>query len=252
MIKNALIGHSGFIGNNIKQQMNFTSFYNSKNIFEIKNEEFDLLISCGNSSLKWKANINPIEDQNNIESFIDNIKTIKVKKFVLISTIDVYKNPYNVDENTEADSDDNIPYGKNRLLLEKFIQSNFTNYLIIRLPIVYGNSFKKNLIFDALNNNNIEKINGNTEVQIYNVKNIVSDINKFIKQDLKIVNLATQPFVVKDLFKDVFDIQLTNFDNNYYKYNMTTIHNDKKYFYDKNALLKELKEFKIKYETQCI
>jgi UDP-glucose 4-epimerase len=135
MIKNALIGHSGFIGNNIKQQMNFTSFYNSKNIFEIKNEEFDLLISCGNSSLKWKANINPIEDQNNIESFIDNIKTIKVKKFVLISTIDVYKNPYNVDENTEADSDDNIPYGKNRLLLEKFIQSNFTNYLIIRLPI---------------------------------------------------------------------------------------------------------------------
>ena len=253
MNNDALIGYSGFIGSNLINQREFSFLFNSKNISDIKYKTFDTIISCGNSATKWMANKNPKQDYENIITFIENIKSIKVKKFILISTIDVYDNPYDVDETIEANCSDFNPYGKNRLILENFIKNFFDDYLIVRLPIVYGHGFKKNIIFDALNNNQLDKINGNTQVQIYNVKNLNMDLYKFSDKNLRIVNLATEPITVGDLYKTVFHIETKTSSNNYIKYDMKTMHNNaKKYFYDKIAIVEELKIFKEEYETKRI
>ena len=66
----------------------------------------------------------------------------------------------------------NSEYGKNRLYLEKFIKKKFKEHVIIRLPIVYGKNFSKNAIFDLINDNEIEKLNGKDLIQIYHVKNL--------------------------------------------------------------------------------
>lgn len=253
MENKALIGHTGFIGRNLVEKMDFTHLYNSKNIETIRNKEFDIVISCGNSSLKWYVNENKHTDLENILSFIEDIKTIKTKKFILISTIDVYENPLDVTEMDEANCTENKPYGNNRLILENFVRSFFDNYLIIRLPIVYGKYFSKNFIFDILNNKEVDKINGNSIVQIYNVENLVSDMNIFLGQKLNIVNLATEPLTIKELFPKFFDTDLFNISKNNSKTNMiTTFNGNKKYFYQKEDLISELNKFIEHYETKCV
>ena len=82
---------------------------------------------------------------------INNLKAAKIKKFILISTIDVYNNPSKVDENTIINIDKLHPYGKNRLYLEKWVKKNYSNYLIVRLPALFGLGLKKNFIYDLIN-----------------------------------------------------------------------------------------------------
>lgn len=79
-----------------------------------------------------------------------NIKKINPKKIVLISTVDVYKNPVNVDEDTIINIHGLEPYGLNRFYLEKWVRENFQDYLIVRLPGLYGKNIKKNFIFDLI------------------------------------------------------------------------------------------------------
>ena len=253
MHKNALIGYTGFIGQNLKNQINFDCFYNSKNISEIQNNEFNLIVSAGNSSTRWLVNKDPEKDLANILSFIEKIKTIKAKKFVLLSTIDVYQTPYDVNEDTLVDDINKNSYGQNRYILEKAIRDIFPSCLIVRLPIIYGHGFKKNIIFDALNNNEVHKINGNAIVQIYNVKNLGADLIKFIDNNYTLVNLATEPLLTRDFYKEVFNIDL-DLNETFFKNDFQTKHltNNQKYFYNKNQIINDLKTFKIEYEFKCI
>lgn len=59
----ALIGYTGFVGKEIKNQKNFQKFYNSKNINKIKNNNFDLVVCAGAPGLKWYANKYPNDDK---------------------------------------------------------------------------------------------------------------------------------------------------------------------------------------------
>lgn len=247
---NALIGHTGFIGQALYKQLKFTDFYNSKNIDNIKFKEFDLVVSCGNSSSRWLVNQDPEKDYANILLFIENIKTIKANMFVLISTIDVYQPPSNVNEDVPGSRDNANRYGRNRYLLEEQVKTLFPNYLIVRLPIMYGYGFKKNVIYDGLNKHELHKVNKTAKVQIYNVKRLGSDLNYFLKSNLRIVNLATEPLLVDDIYKDVFNITLNNNIKTNFEYDMQTKHlPGRKYFYTKEQILNDLKEFKHEYES---
>lgn len=148
---NGLIGYTGFVGSNLDRQIKFDKKYNSKNILDIKNEEFDVLYCAGVSAVKWFANQNPEKDIENINSLIDNLKAIKIKKFVLISTIDIYSDLGDVDEDTIPNLLEQDTYGKNRYYLENWVKDNFQDYLIVRLPALFGEGLKKNFVYDLMN-----------------------------------------------------------------------------------------------------
>tara|TARA_Y100000588_G_C14254316_1_gene924778 strand:+ start:779 stop:1732 length:954 start_codon:yes stop_codon:yes gene_type:complete len=145
-----LIGYTGFVGGNIRTQSEFDKFYNSKNIEEIRGNEFELLVCAGVSAIKWLANKEPQEDLDKINYLIDQLKTIKTKKIVLISTIDVYDTPINIDESITPNSEQQDAYGRNRYHLEKWVMEHFDDYLIVRLPALIGTGLKKNFIYDAM------------------------------------------------------------------------------------------------------
>lgn len=250
MSRNALIGYTGFIGQALCKQLEFTDLYNTKNINNIRSKEFDLVISCGNSSSRWIVNQDPEKDYKNILSYIENIKHVKADMFVLISTIDVYQSPNNVDEDVSGSLYNINRYGQNRFLLEEQIKSLFSNYLIVRLPIMYGHGFKKNVIYDGLNKHELHKVNGTAKVQIYNVKRLGADLNYFLKNNLRVVNLATEPLLVNDIYRDIFNITLDNNIRINFEYDMQTKHlPGKRYFYTKEETLNDLKEFKREYES---
>jgi nucleoside-diphosphate-sugar epimerase len=192
MAKTALIGYTGFVGSNIAAQHQFDDVYNTSNINDIDGKEYDLVVSAATYAEMWKINQDPEGDLAQINGLIDHLKTVKAKKFVLISTVGVYKSPNSADEDTPIDTDDLSPYGVNRYHLEQFVSQTF-DALIVRLPGLFGNGLKKNVIFDLLNNNMVEKIHSEGVYQYYNLGNIWKDITTALSNSLKLVNFAVEP-----------------------------------------------------------
>ena len=149
-MRTALIGYTGFVGSNLALQYEFTDLYNSKNITDIAGKSYDLLICAGVKAQKWVANQQPEKDLADIQALIDQLSKAEIKQFVLISTIDVYPNPVNVDEDSLIDKTNHHPYGLNRLYLEEWVAKHYQDHLIIRLPGLFGQGIKKNFIHDIL------------------------------------------------------------------------------------------------------
>ena len=171
----AIIGFTGLIGSNLVDQISKTKFnidyFNSKNIHRINRKiKYDYIFCAALPAEKWLANKYPKKDITNTKKLIKNLNKINTKIFILISTIDV---------NFEH------TYGKNRLKLEKFISKKFKNKIIIRLPGVFGKGLKKNVIYDLLKKNNLEKIYLNDEFQWYDLSLLYKDILKLINKKKK-------------------------------------------------------------------
>jgi len=146
----ALVGYTGFVGSNLDAATVFDGRYNSKNVSSAYGTTPDLLIYAGVPAAKYLANSAPEKDFEVILQAQENIKKIAPKKLVLISTIDVFKNPVDVDEDSPIELDGLQAYGKNRRLLEIWTRENFPDALIIRLPGLFGKNLKKNFIYDFI------------------------------------------------------------------------------------------------------
>ena len=125
--------------------------YNSKNIEEAYGTNPEILIYAGLRAEKYLANNAPDKDLELIYQAEENIRKINPEKLVLISTIDVFKNPKGVDENTVIDTEDLHAYGYNRYQLEFWVRERYPGALIIRLPGLFGKNIKKNFIYDYIN-----------------------------------------------------------------------------------------------------
>lgn len=224
---NAIFGYTGFVGKNLLLKYAFKFLYNSKNIKDAMNKEFDTVFITCIPAVKWLANKNPEQDNITINEIKKVIRTIQAKKIILISTIDVYDKINNKsNENTTINEMLNHVYGRNRYDFEKFIKLNFLNYHIIRLPALFGRGLKKNIIYDLLNNNNVSNIYINSFFQWYNLENIKLDIEICINNKIKECNLFTEPLETSkiiELFPEY------NYDNNpkeLFKYDLETIYFD--------------------------
>lgn len=246
----ALIGSTGFVGTTLRAQTSFDEYYHSTDINNIDEKSFDLVVCAAAPAKKWYANLHPDEDRNVIDSLIAHLKTIKAKQFILISTVDVFKSPVNVDENTSIKLNELQPYGFNRRRLELFVKDNFESSLIVRLPGLVGAGLKKNIIYDFKHNNEIEKIESDNVFQFYPMKNLWSDIQTSLKSNLKLVHLTSVPVSVKEVAKYAFNFEFDNhLDKPLVSYDLKTIHSNKWqnstdcYQYSKQASLEAIKEY---------
>ncbi len=300
--KNFLVGYTGFVGSNLFEQFNFDKGFDSKNVQESFNQKPNILVYSGVPAQKFIANNNPDADLEVIKGAIENIIKIEPKKIILISTIDVYSSPVNVDE------DSNIPenheaYGRNRRYLENWVQSNFEDYLIVRLPALYGKNLKKNFIYDLIHfipsllkeekfkelnllnpklegyytnqNNGFYKCKDLDEsnkkqlkemfkdlgfsalnftdsrgtFQFYNLKFLWKHIEIALKNNIKILNLATEPITINELYKYIYNEEFTNvLDSTVPNYNFKTKHykiydGKNGYILNKEFILEDIKNF---------
>lgn len=106
----------------------------------------------------------------------------------------------------------NNPYYNHKLKMENFINENFKNFIIIRLPqVISTNGNKNNLInyfVESLKNNKIVSIQKNVNraiVDIQDVKNITKKI--ILDKNNKILNFSHIEYVdVLDLFLSISNI----------------------------------------------
>lgn len=198
-MNNALIGFSGFVGSTLLKQSSFDNIYRSITISEIEGGSFNTVVCAAAPAQKWIANREPVADRQNIEGLIEHLATVSCKTLILISTVDVFKSPIGVDEDTPVVEDGLHAYGLHRRLLEKFVQSHFANHLIVRLPGLIGPGLRKNVIFDFLNDNNLHAIDSRGVFQFYPMVNLWYDIQTALKAGLKLVHLTAEPISVADV-----------------------------------------------------
>lgn len=203
-MNNALIGYTGFVGSNILEQSSFDQLYNSKNFQDMREQSFDEVICAGVSAVKWMANKEPEKDRENIQKLEDVLSTISAKRFILISTIDVYPVISDYDESYDCSAVQNNAYGSHRLEFEKFCMETFSDCYIIRLPGLFGMGLKKNVIFDLMNHNCLDMINLASSFQYYDLSNISSDIRRSISNELHLVNLFTEPVKTQTIIDKFF------------------------------------------------
>ncbi len=246
-MKNALIGYTGFVGSNLHEQLSFQDVYNSANIEDIKGKSYDTIYCAGVSAKKWLANQQPEQDWAAIEKLIDCINNAQARHFVLISTVDVYPTPIDVNEDTPISTENLHAYGLNRLKLERFVQERF-KHTIIRLPGLFGNGLKKNVIYDFIHNNCLDMIHQGGSFQFYNLDYLAADIEKAIESNIQLINFATAPVSVTDLTEQVFKNNFTNdkpapaprYD---FKSKWADLWGNQDYLYTRGEVLADIKQF---------
>lgn len=145
-----LVGSTGFVGGNILAVENFDGAYHRADIQTAYGSKPDLLVYAGVPAVKFIANKNPQADMDYIYEAQKNISKIAPKQIVLISTIDVLKNPVFVDEDAVVNTEGLTAYGLNRYKLELWVREHYPEALIVRLPGLFGMNLKKNFIYDIL------------------------------------------------------------------------------------------------------
>jgi dTDP-4-dehydrorhamnose reductase len=219
----ALIGFSGFVGSMLLKQAPFEALYRSTNICDIEGQTFDTVVCAGAPAQKWIANREPEADREKIDGLVAHLKTIRCKTFILISTVDVFKDSMGVDEETSVDESGLNAYGLHRRQLEKFVENRFPNHLIVRLPRLVGPGLRKNVIFDFLNNNNLHSIESRSVFQFYPMTSLWYDIRIALNAGLKMVHLTAEPISVADVSRQGFGKSFDNvLNSNPANYDMRT------------------------------
>lgn len=222
---NALIGYSGFVGGTLLRQASFDALYRSTNIEQIDGRAFDTVICAGAPAQKWLANREPVADRMKIDGLIDRLDTIRCRTFILISTVDTFANPVNVDEATPVDEAGLHAYGLHRRLLEKFVERRFASHMIVRLPGLVGPGLRKNVIFDLLNQNNVAAIDSRAVFQFYPMVNLWHDLQLAHAAGLKLVHLTAEPVSVAELALQGFGMKLDHaLDTPPARYDMRSLH----------------------------
>ena len=302
-MKDILVGYSGFVGSNIAEQHKFSGLFNSKNIEDAFGKNPDLLVYAGVPSEMFLAEKFPEKDLSIIQNAFENIKKINPKFIVLISTITVFDKVQGIDESYTVNPEKLSSYGKNRLLLEKFIENNYENHLIIRLPAIFGKNIKKNFIYDYIhvipalltekkykeltdrdnlikdfytNQNNgfykcrelntserqllkkyFQKIgfsalnftDSRSVYQFYDLSNLWKHTEIALKNNIKKLNLATEPLSVKELYNYLSGTEFNNeLKKTPYNYDFRTKYSElfggkNGYIYSKQQVKEQIKKF---------
>lgn len=151
MSTDAIIGHTGFVGGMLAQQHSFSDHFNTSNISDLVDREFETLVCAAAPGSMFAANREPQRDREQITELIDNLTKVQARRFILISSIAVLADFAGCDDEGSTSFQEDLAYGRHRRALEAFVEQTFEGSLVVRLPALFGCGLRKNFIFDLLN-----------------------------------------------------------------------------------------------------
>jgi hypothetical protein len=200
----ALVGHSGFVGSNLLTQHDFEACFNSRNIETISGRHFGTLVFSGAQAKKWWANQNPEQDWQGIQRALDAMAGVTAERVILISTIDVVPQIKGADESLDCTSQPTHAYGENRLRLEQAMRARFGKVMTVRLPALSGAGLRKNILYDLVHDNMVDKIDPASRFQFYDLHRLWGDVETASRAGLDLVHLVTEPLPTADIVARFF------------------------------------------------
>lgn len=214
-MNNALVGYTGFVGSNL-DSAEFSFRYNSSNIGEMAGKQFDTVVCAGVQAKKWWANQNPEADWEGIERLWSVLKTVSAHRFFLISTVDVFRSPVGVCESDEPE-EGNSAYGRHRLEFERLVSNRFSfgregsllegeqpSCFVLRLPGLFGQGLKKNVIYDLIHDNGVDKLDPSGSFQYYDLSVLPRDMVRMRQLDISLLHLAAAPVLTGEIVSRFF------------------------------------------------
>jgi nucleoside-diphosphate-sugar epimerase len=222
-----LVGGTGFVGGHLAQKIDFAYQVGRKTINSIIGLETDLLICAALPAEKWRANQDPSTDWINMCNLAQILTSVRAKRAVLISTIDVYQPANKVNENIAADFDGKEAYGVHRAWFEAFFQVHFSNTLVLRLPALFGPNLRKNFLYDLLHGRveQWSKVNPSSTFQWFDVTHTWSLIQRAWNNEISVLNVSSEPVTAQEV-ANLFRVNLTACTSPF-SYDMRSIHTDK-------------------------
>ena len=138
----ALIGSTGSIGQEIFNQLSQkdkvrVDTFNRKNIENLLNSEYDIVICAAPSSGKIKTNLGLDNREKDIEKLCKVIKEVKTERFILISS-------------QAAINEEDKPYGKVQKRVLDSVLSHHKDHMVYMVDTLYGPSLNKGFISDII------------------------------------------------------------------------------------------------------
>ncbi len=153
-----IIGGDGFVGSAYKRfceknKLNFLVI-NRANYADYIGVSCEVLINANGNSKKFLAKDNPLlEFDQSVRSVRQSLIDFKSKKYIFLSSCDVYPNCSSIDTTKEdqiIDISQQSPYVFHKYLAEQCVRHCHDNWLIFRMGGFVGIGIKKNPIFDIL------------------------------------------------------------------------------------------------------
>jgi len=174
----------------------------------LQGQHFDMVVCAAAPGQKWLANREPDADRRRIEQLMRSLQSFRCDTFVLISTVDVFRQPLGVTEESAVELQGLQPYGLHRYELEQFARSQFARCHVVRLPGLVGPGLRKNVIYDLHHRNNLDAIDSRGIFQFYPTVNLWFDIQHAVRHQLALVHLCAEPIQVSEVAELGFGIAL--------------------------------------------
>lgn len=186
-----IIGSNGLVGSYLKNLVEYDHEFNSNNIQDIKDINFDRIYISAPTGNRPTVNADPTADLENIHWLIDCLQTASIKTIILIGTVDsVIRN--------------HLPYGSNRLYLENQIKHLYEDTYILRLSSLIHKNITKNMLYDLKHTQYLNKINVESSLQWYDLNNLITDIEFSLDNNLRERNLVSEPIYNKEIVDKFF------------------------------------------------
>lgn len=226
-MRTGLIGSTGLVGSTLLRQTTFAASYHRPDIDGIHGQRFDLLVCAAAPAEKWRANQDPDADRANLDALVSHVQRAEATRVLLISTIDVYAVPLDVDESTAIDPSAGSAYGRHRYWLEGRFRELFDDVTVVRLPGLFGRGLKKNVLFDLLHERNFDLTHADSRFQFYDLSRLWADLSTVLAAGVDLVDFATEPVRVGDLASSCFGVEFTTVtEAPPVTYDMKTVHAD--------------------------
>jgi nucleoside-diphosphate-sugar epimerase len=207
MERTGLIGHTGFVGGTLLRQRSFDDVFRSTTIESIRGRRYGLLVCAGAPGVKWKANQDPAADRASVQLLTSCLDAVEAAHVIVVSTVDVYPEPRGVDEDSPIDEACLQAYGLHRRELERFVAGRFP-CTIVRLPALFGPGLRKNVLFDLIHAQRLDRLNPASRFQFYDLEHLWSDLDRARGLGVGVLNIATEPITVDEIARDFFGLEL--------------------------------------------
>lgn len=195
-----VIGARGLVGSAIARYLESKGLEYRKiqkeNSSKFIGKSCDILIYANGNAFKYKAKEDPWFDfEASVASLAGYVNNINFKKFVHISTVDVYDNTFSTSDTMESATINTFKlstYGYHKYLAENYVQHFCDDYLIFRLPGLVGKGLTKNPAYDFIHSHKSVMISGSSRLNFIHTDFVADSIFRIIEMDIKneIFNLA--------------------------------------------------------------
>lgn len=212
-----ILGGKGFVGSAFARycQSNGIPYeiIDRKNYDSYKGRSCDIFINANGNSSKVLASNRPMEDfEATVQSTRKSLLDFQFKKYVLISSCDVYpdfSDPTKSSEDSKIDITRQSTYGFHKYLAEESMKHGAKDWLIVRLGGMVGMGLKKNPIFDVINGGPLW-VDPQSELQYMNTDDVAKTVFKLVKENItrEVFNVCGKGLVKLQNLLDVHSVKV--------------------------------------------